>query len=219
MINEHNRVVTRYIYISLYIIIASQVSTRRIEKNRTFSLVAYRSSFVRWSCRLARVSLDLARELAHREPDGGLPRSSSNFLIFQRRDSFAHRAITEPTVWSWAPTNAYVYVRTRVPTRVETTAYRRPGFQEDGERGARERQDETRWGEARRGASFRDGHRRRRRRKRGPTTIRLEKRAFPLPANSPRWSRFPRISLVFASSCPREQTRAVHPPETGFINS
>ena len=124
-----------------------------------------------------------------------------------------------------------MYVRTRVPTRVETTAYRRPGFQEDGERGEgggrrRTRRDGDEMRGARRGA-FRDGRRRRgRRRKRGPTTIRLERRAFPLPANSPRRIRdSPRISLVFrkflrffpALPSPRDSP----PPRNGgiYINS
>ena len=78
------------------------IRTRRLRSRRVDVEFVVLSSIVllfdRLACRSREREREREREVSRTENRTVvLPRSSSNFLIFQRRDSFAHRAITEPT--------------------------------------------------------------------------------------------------------------------------
>lgn len=160
-----------------------------------------RGAFVRSSRRLARVSIGpsspISREssrtenrtVVRRDPRriflffSDATRSPTGLLQNLRSDPEHPRTHTCTCVHVYL--HAWKQPRTGDPVS-RKTAKGGPGGQD--ETGTSE--------EGRGGARFET----RRRRKRGPTAIRLEKRAFPLPANSPRRSRFPRISFAFSKS-------------------
>lgn len=134
--------------------------------------------------RFASPGLDLAPTpsgpwSAREEPDGA-SRSPSNFLLFQRRDSFAHSAITEPTADPEHP-------RTRACTCVHVYlhAWKQPRTGDPVSRKTAKGRPRPRPKETRRDGRDEDAPSGTRNAKRGPPTIRLEKklpRVIPDPS-------------------------------------